>query len=89
MQQRPQRRTAEQIVDIPGPVLTERVSARSLGLSALFEAAKTQSTVEQICGVIEAAEASSRDLNMQRTAEQDFVEVDKTTTTRADFWTHG
>ena len=50
-----QRRTAEQIVDLPAPVFTERISARILGLSAFIEAAKTprqdwnlQRTVEQI-----------------------------------------
>ena len=58
-----QRRTAEHIVDLPAPVFTERISARISGLSAFIEAAKTPSRCQ----------------NLQRTVEQDFVEVDKTT----------
>ena len=49
-----QRRTAEQIVDLPAPVFTERISARIKGLSAVVEAAKT----------------SSQDQNLQRTVAQ-------------------
>ena len=53
-----QRRTAEQIVDLPAPVFTERISARIKGLSA----------------AVEAAETSSQDQNLQRAVEQIIVD---------------
>ena len=101
-----QRRTAEQIVDLPAPVFTERILAKDLGAkSAFIEAAKTPSPRPELAAysgadyrglygrghvsnygerlatkeVIEAAETSSRCRILQRTVEQDFVEVDKTT----------
>ena len=53
-----QRRTAEQIVDLPAPVFTERISARILGLSEYIRLAKTL----------------HQDRNLQRTVQQVIVD---------------
>ena len=53
-----QRRTAEHIVDRPGPVLPERISDRMCGQS----------------GVIEVTYVSNRDQNLQRTVERTCVD---------------
>ena len=41
---------------------------------------RTLEKIREQSGLVEAAETLSRDRNLQRTVEQDFVEVDKTTT---------
>ena len=78
-----QRRTAEQIVDLPSPVFTERISAKRTVEQIIvdFMDEAMSQIMEKFCehrGVIEAAKTSSRCRNFQRTVEQDIVEVDKT-----------
>ena len=68
------RRTAEQIVDLPAPVFTDRISARILGLNACHRSGRDLQADAGICSV---------------QTEQDFVEVDKDNLSGADFWTNG